>query len=112
GAQFFFLQAEDGIRDGSVTGVQTCALPIWRRVSDDQPSRISAVRASPAGGPSGSANPIQKANSTGNSASASAAPARRRRHNNHPAVSSAAQTSRNNTSSGTVVWIPISSNTP
>src|SRR5262249_58181955 len=26
---FFFLQAEDGIRDGSVTGVQTCALPIW-----------------------------------------------------------------------------------
>src|SRR5262249_56863432 len=32
----FFLQAEDGIRDWSVTGVQTCALPIscpgrWRR---------------------------------------------------------------------------------
>src|ERR1019366_5960063 len=25
---FFFLQAEDGIRDWSVTGVQTCALPI------------------------------------------------------------------------------------
>src|SRR5262249_58297516 len=24
----FFLQAEDGIRDWSVTGVQTCALPI------------------------------------------------------------------------------------
>src|SRR5690625_2670873 len=24
----FFLQAEDGIRDGHVTGVQTCALPI------------------------------------------------------------------------------------
>ena len=24
----FFLQAEDGIRDTSVTGVQTCALPI------------------------------------------------------------------------------------
>src|SRR5467141_824805 len=27
---FFFLQAEDGIRDSSVTGVQTCALPISR----------------------------------------------------------------------------------
>src|SRR5438067_3811124 len=35
---FFFFQAEDGIRDRNVTGVQTCALPIskgiahlWRR---------------------------------------------------------------------------------
>src|SRR2546422_11757095 len=35
---FFFFQAEDGIRDVAVTGVQTCALPIsqisaapWRR---------------------------------------------------------------------------------
>src|SRR5260370_15091573 len=28
GAVFFFFQAEDGIRDSSVTGVQTCALPI------------------------------------------------------------------------------------
>src|SRR5689334_24821573 len=27
---FFFFQAEDGIRDGTVTGVQTCALPISR----------------------------------------------------------------------------------
>src|SRR5260370_3289362 len=27
-ASFFFFQAEDGIRDSSVTGVQTCALPI------------------------------------------------------------------------------------
>ena len=25
---FFFFQAEDGIRDYDVTGVQTCALPI------------------------------------------------------------------------------------
>src|SRR2546429_5869173 len=29
---FFFFQAEDGIRDVAVTGVQTCALPIYRRV--------------------------------------------------------------------------------
>src|SRR5690606_39670621 len=27
---FFFFQAEDGIRDFHVTGVQTCALPIFR----------------------------------------------------------------------------------
>src|SRR5207244_7423694 len=27
---FFFFQAEDGIRDDLVTGVQTCALPILR----------------------------------------------------------------------------------
>ena len=26
---FFFFQAEDGIRDYKVTGVQTCALPIF-----------------------------------------------------------------------------------
>src|SRR2546429_5901273 len=30
---FFFFQAEDGIRDVAVTGVQTCALPISRRAS-------------------------------------------------------------------------------
>src|SRR5687768_17857910 len=29
---FFFFQAEDGIRDVAVTGVQTCALPIYRLV--------------------------------------------------------------------------------
>src|SRR2546429_1191490 len=28
GVLFFFFQAEDGIRDVAVTGVQTCALPI------------------------------------------------------------------------------------
>src|SRR5258707_11209553 len=30
---FFFFQAEDGIRDIGVTGVQTCALPICETVS-------------------------------------------------------------------------------
>src|SRR2546422_2126779 len=29
--RFFFFQAEDGIRDVAVTGVQTCALPIYER---------------------------------------------------------------------------------
>src|SRR5215813_1055459 len=30
---FFFFQAEDGIRDADVTGVQTCALPICRELA-------------------------------------------------------------------------------
>src|SRR5438876_5304968 len=34
----FFFQAEDGIRDGRVTGVQTCALPISLRAPADQTS--------------------------------------------------------------------------
>src|SRR5258708_24357025 len=36
----FFFQAEDGIRDDLVTGVQTCALPIWRSPQ----SPVGAVR--------------------------------------------------------------------
>src|SRR5690625_5640131 len=41
---FFFFQAEDGIRDGHVTGVQTCALPIssFRRARDAAAPRIHA----------------------------------------------------------------------
>src|SRR5256885_16093961 len=31
---YFFFQAEDGIRDYKVTGVQTCALPIWCRLDN------------------------------------------------------------------------------
>src|SRR5260370_18338976 len=31
---YFFFQAEDGIRDSSVTGVQTCALPISSSLED------------------------------------------------------------------------------
>src|SRR5258707_2175778 len=38
---FFFFQAEDGIRDIGVTGVQTCALPIYAAVT--VPPRSSAV---------------------------------------------------------------------
>src|SRR5690348_18174552 len=37
---FFFFQAEDGIRDGRVSRVQTCALPIFSDLDDsvaDQP---------------------------------------------------------------------------
>src|SRR6266699_4763684 len=36
---FFFFQAEDGIRDADVTGVQTCALPICRACNSD-PSHV------------------------------------------------------------------------
>src|SRR5438093_8545602 len=35
----FFFQAEDGIRDWSVTGVQTCALPICRPAAGGGPRR-------------------------------------------------------------------------
>src|SRR2546422_7554579 len=37
----FFFQAEDGIRDVAVTGVQTCALPIWLRHRSFDPNRIT-----------------------------------------------------------------------
>src|SRR5215204_5763672 len=36
---FFFFQAEDGIRDHCVTGVQTCALPISSGCHRQHPSR-------------------------------------------------------------------------
>src|SRR6266850_8254361 len=42
---FFFFQAEDGIRDYKVTGVQTCALPIWSFRS------IAPPRSTPTGRP-------------------------------------------------------------
>src|SRR5256885_4238411 len=38
---FFFFQAEDGIRDYKVTGVQTCALPISQRIQWTGPSPIA-----------------------------------------------------------------------
>src|SRR5690554_8146393 len=47
-SSFFFFQAEDGIRDADVTGVQTCALPIletfqrWRELP--APKRGEYVR--------------------------------------------------------------------
>src|SRR6266496_3600753 len=43
---FFFFQAEDGIRDLYVTGVQTCALPIYRADHQDLAAdlRLELVR--------------------------------------------------------------------
>src|SRR5262249_53932707 len=43
---FFFFEAEDGIRDWSVTGVKTCALPICRRTSTPDPARPATTAAS------------------------------------------------------------------
>src|SRR2546426_2288464 len=40
---FFFFQAEDGIRDYKVTGVQTCALPIFRNSMQDVRSDAIAI---------------------------------------------------------------------
>src|SRR6266498_4765641 len=41
---FFFFQAEDGIRDADVTGVQTCALPISSRSAAARSAARSAGR--------------------------------------------------------------------
>src|SRR5207248_10916726 len=59
---FFFFQAEDGIRDRTVTGVQTCALPISRGAPEaargsgearSSPHRQGPRPVSPAGGGAG-----------------------------------------------------------
>src|SRR5207237_6796757 len=44
---YFFFQAEDGIRDSSVTGVQTCALPIFVVVTADVYARHVHLRSRP-----------------------------------------------------------------
>src|SRR5690606_40556257 len=41
---FFFFQAEDGIRDFHVTGVQTCALPIYGKGADFSSLREPVAR--------------------------------------------------------------------
>src|SRR5207244_9997224 len=46
----FFFQAEDGIRDDLVTGVQTCALPISRNSNMKRSSCASGGHLSPARG--------------------------------------------------------------
>src|SRR2546429_6054659 len=57
---FFFFQAEDGIRDVAVTGVQTCALPIFRLSTSrgrTTPPLRTATRCSAAARPGGSSSP-------------------------------------------------------
>src|ERR1022692_2074047 len=49
---FFFFQAEDGIRDYKVTGVQTCALPICHlRPGHERQSPGTSQNVRPAGRP-------------------------------------------------------------
>src|SRR2546421_447880 len=45
---FFFFQAEDGIRDLIVTGVQTCALPICDQRALARREQVDALRPFPA----------------------------------------------------------------
>src|SRR5207244_9614482 len=47
---FFFFQAEDGIRDDLVTGVQTCALPISALFQNVINNRIAPLTVSSVGG--------------------------------------------------------------
>src|SRR5215510_9545059 len=55
GCGLFFFQAEDGIRDGHVTGVQTCALPILLRpLPYPDPARLMTLGQSGTGGDDGS----------------------------------------------------------
>src|SRR5256884_6659206 len=42
---FFFFQAEDGIRDVAVTGVQTCALPIFHEYHGKTIPRLDSPKA-------------------------------------------------------------------
>src|SRR5207253_5455321 len=66
---FFFFQAEDGIRDGHVTGVQTCALPISNlRVPGAYYCASADCSSAPApvapGGPGGSTGRIDPPSAT------------------------------------------------
>src|SRR6266516_2291167 len=72
---FFFFQADDGIRDRTVTGVQTCALPIWpRQIPKIGFLPIKSRRASCAYGiAAGSPGPFERKIPSGLSASTSSA---------------------------------------
>src|SRR3712207_7343051 len=64
---FFFFQAEDGIRDIGVTGVQTCALPISRHSPRARrwaalPTTASTAR--PTAGRRGPTSPSRRSGST------------------------------------------------
>src|SRR2546422_8838246 len=48
---FFFFQAEDGIRDVAVTGVQTCALPISDPPRLKRPARLAHLNVLESGAP-------------------------------------------------------------
>src|SRR2546430_7879397 len=74
----FFFQAEDGIRDLTVTGVQTCALPICPFGSNDDPSAHDRISTKLGHVGSNLAKDLTRASSPArNSGPAPSAPARR-----------------------------------
>src|SRR5688572_32158748 len=77
---FFFFQAEDGIRDLTVTGVQTCALPISGSTSTGggEPAAVGL----------GAAPGAVAAGSEGAAAGAGAAATRRGRRSCRPTLAS------------------------
>src|SRR3712207_6854193 len=75
---FFFFQAEDGIRDIGVTGVQTCALPILTLVVLGL-AALAGGAALVSAGPTASASRQAEPNRGGSDRRADASPARRSR---------------------------------
>src|SRR2546425_12082865 len=73
----FFFQAEDGIRDKLVTGVQTCALPIYPAVAGDHlcdgPDRLSRQHQAAGAGARAPDRPAGSARSRAGVATAGAA---------------------------------------
>src|SRR5688500_20132918 len=56
--RYFLFQAEDGIRDYKVTGVQTCALPIYGRLELLEQAGLRCPIVTPAAEPRGVAEPV------------------------------------------------------
>src|SRR5438552_19210074 len=61
---FFFFQAEDGIRDDLVTGVQTCALPIFTGRALRDEAREHQAEAAAGVSSSRSARPVSAKNAS------------------------------------------------
>src|SRR5438067_10441705 len=61
---FFFFQAEDGIRDRNLTGVQTCALPIYCQIAECSESIGRSQASGDARGDSGIAAWTSRARAT------------------------------------------------
>src|SRR5438132_4788452 len=60
-SSFFFFQAEDGIRDHCVTGVQTCALPIFDLIAQGFAGLMS-ITGEPGRPPVKTGNPVADIN--------------------------------------------------
>src|SRR5256885_3568160 len=84
---FFFFQAEDGIRDYKVTGVQTCALPILPTTRTITPAtRRPMASVSSTSAPPTCGSTTRRATRRGASRSKSARTARRRRARDRKSV--------------------------